>query len=315
MQILINFTVFTSFNLKMFSATLVSSTKLIFLCEIMLINQHTKLTLLQRPTIIASAAAAAAAASTSTSFSSPALCEPAATFNEKALRNSLADLIDSDAEKRNDGTSLCGTFVRLAWHSAGTYAKSDNSGGSTGGRMRFGPEKAWGANAGLTMAREALEPIKKDHPEVSYGDLYTLAGVVAVENAAGPTIPWRKGRKDECCGKASPPDGRLPDADKGCPAATITHIREIFNRMGFNDREMVALIGAHALGRCHEDASGFWGPWTNAENTMSNEYFRLLVDETWTIKKTHKGKKWTGPEQYEDKSGDLVSGAKRSEAK
>lgn len=172
--------------------------------------------------------------------------------------------------------------------------------------MRFGPEKAWGANAGLTMAREALEPIKKDHPEVSYGDLYTLAGVVAVENAAGPTIPWRKGRKDECCGKASPPDGRLPDADKGCPAATITHIREIFNRMGFNDREMVALIGAHALGRCHEDASGFWGPWTNAENTMSNEYFRLLVDETWTIKKTHKGKKWTGPEQYEDKSGDLM---------
>jgi catalase (peroxidase I) len=48
--------------------------------------------------------------------------------------------------------------------------------------------------------------------------------------------------------------------------------------IGFDDREIVALSGAHALGRCHEDASGYWGPWTRAESTFSNEYFRLLVD-------------------------------------
>ena len=76
--------------------------------------------------------------------------------------------------------------------------------------------------------------------------------------------------------------------------------------MGFNDREMVALCGAHALGRCHTDASGYWGPWTNAETTFSNEYFRLLVEEDWTLKKTHKGKPWTGPIQYEDKTGNLM---------
>lgn len=52
------------------------------------------------------------------------------------------------------------------------------------------------------------------------------------------------------------PDGRLPDADKGAD-----HIRNIFYRMGFNDEEIVALSGAHALGRCHTDRSGFDGPW------------------------------------------------------
>lgn len=51
-------------------------------------------------------------------------------------------------------------------------------------------------------------------------------------------------------------EGRLPDADKGSIGATIQHIRDIFGRMGFSDREMVALIGAHAVGRCHTEASG-----------------------------------------------------------
>ena len=54
----------------------------------------------------------------------------------------------------------------------------------------------------------------------------------------------------------------------------------------FDDRGIVALSGAHAVGRCHTDRSGFWGPWTHAESTMSNEYFRLLFEEKWTPKKT-----------------------------
>jgi len=76
--------------------------------------------------------------------------------------------------------------------------------------------------------------------------------------------------------------------------------------MGFNDREIVALIGAHSVGRCHENASGFWGPWTRAETTFSNEFFRLLIEEPWTLKTTHKGKKWTGPQQFESKDGTLM---------
>lgn len=76
--------------------------------------------------------------------------------------------------------------------------------------------------------------------------------------------------------------------------------------MGFNDREIVALLGAHAVGRCHTEASGFWGPWNFSETTFSNEYFRLLLEEKWTVKKTHLGKPWTGPMQYEDKTGQLM---------
>lgn len=223
-----------------------------------------------------------------------------------SVRSSIAELIDKDAEKRDDGTSLIGTFVRLAWHCSGTYDKSDNSGGSDGARMRYHPEMNWGANAGLDIARAALEPIKDKYPELSYSDLYTLAGVVAVEESGGPTIPFRLGRKDMDSGDTSPPDGRLPDADKGCKHATIKHVRDIFYRMGFNDRDIVALLGAHALGRCHTDASGYWGPWTFAENTFSNEYFRLLIEERWSPKLTHNGKVWDGPDQYEDATGKLM---------
>ena len=214
------------------------------------------------------------------------------------MKTDIANLIEKDAENRGDGTSLTGTFVRLAWHCSGSYSKVDNSGGSNGARMRFHPEADWGANAGLAIARDALEPIKAKYPGLSYADLYTLSGVVAVEEAGGPTIPFRLGRTDFEDGSTSPPDGRLPDADKGSSKMTIQHIRDIFHRMGFNDREIVALLGAHALGRCHTDASGYWGPWTFAENTMSNEYFRLLVETRWSPKVTHNGKPWSGPDQY-----------------
>ena len=102
------------------------------------------------------------------------------------------------------------------------------------------------------------------------------------------------------------PDGRLPDADKGCPVATTGHLRDIFGRMGFTDREIVALSGAHSIGRCHTDSSGYWGPWSNAETTFSNEYFRLLLEEKWTLKRTHEGKPWTGPAQFESPDGKLM---------
>ena len=71
---------------------------------------------------------------------------------------------------------------------------------------------------------------------------------------------------------------------------------QIFYRMGFNDQEIVALSGAHALGRCHRDRSGFDGPWTFSPVTVSNEYFRLLLEEKWVWRK------WDGPKQLQDKT-------------
>ena len=66
--------------------------------------------------------------------------------------------------------------------------------------------------------------------------------------------------------------------------------------MGFNDQEMVALSGAHALGRCHADRSGFDGPWTFSPTVLTNDYYRLLMEEKWGWRR------WGGPKQYEDKS-------------
>lgn len=104
----------------------------------------------------------------------------------------------------------------------------------------------------------------------------------------GPVIPFRPGRQDRDAA-ACTPDGRLPDAAKGTP-----HLRDIFYRMGFNDQEIVALAGAHALGRCHTDRSGFDGPWTFSPTVLTNDYYRLLLEEKWQLRK------WDGPKQYED---------------
>ena len=220
--------------------------------------------------------------------------EVATSTLEPLVRASIVELMEKDAEQRDDGTSVAGTLIRLAWHSCGTYQQSDNSGGSNGAKMRFAPEAKYGTNAGLDKARALLEPIKAQHPTLSYADLYTLAGVVAVEEAGGPKIPFALGRVDDVDGSKSDPKDRLPNADMGSRKSTLDHIKQVFARMGLTPQEMVALLGAHAMGRCHTDASGFWGPWTNAETTFSNEYFRLLVEERWSPKYTHNGKVWTG---------------------
>jgi len=228
-----------------------------------------------------------------------------APVNWDAVRKDICNVIASEDERRGDGTGIGPTFVRLAWHASGTYSKYDKTGGSNGSYMRYNPECNWGANAGLGIARALLDPVKAKHPGLSYADLWVFASKVAIEEMGGPTIPFTPGRTDDHKG-TTVPDGRLPDADKGNPKDTISHIRAVFEKYGFGDEGLVALSGAHALGRCHEDASGYWGPWTNAETTFSNEYYRLLLEEKWTLKKTHKGKTWTGPEQYENPDGTLM---------
>jgi cytochrome c peroxidase len=212
-----------------------------------------------------------------------------------AVREDIKKAMDSNP-KYDDG-SYGPVLIRLAWHAAGTFSKDDVKcpGGSDGSTMRFSPESAHGANAGLAVARDLLEDIKKKHPGISYADLWSLAGVVAIDQMGGPTINWRPGRIDKADSSHCTPDGRLPDAGKG-PA----HIREVFYRMGLTDREIVALLGAHAVGRCHTDRSGFSGPWTNSPTVFSNDFFVQLVNNTWTKKK------WTGPEQFEDPSGKLM---------
>jgi cytochrome c peroxidase len=189
--------------------------------------------------------------------SSPIFAAPASAvgIDYTAVRSDIGAVIAKD---KNKGPTL----LRLAWHSSGTYDKMQKDGGSGGGSIRFDEELAHGANAGLKKAVGWMEPIAKKH-KISHADLYTLAGVVAIESAGGPSIPWRAGRVDAMDPKTSvTPDGRLPAADKGNPMATAQGLRDVFYRMGFGDQEIVALAGAHALGRCHADASGYVGPWS-----------------------------------------------------
>ena len=160
--------------------------------------------------------------------------------------------------------------------------------------MRFAPEGDHGANAGLKHARDFLEPVKAKFPWITYSDLWTLAGVCALQEMQGPVIPWRPGRQDRDAA-ACTPDGRLPDAAQGSK-----HLRDIFYRMGFNDQEIVALAGAHALGRCHTDRSGFDGPWTFSPTVLTNDYYNLLLNEKWSLRK------WDGPKQYQDGSKSLM---------
>eukprot|EP00884_Botryococcus_braunii_P006619 jgi/Botrbrau1/15959/Bobra.0340s0007.1 len=224
--------------------------------------------------------------------SQPAVAGATLVGDYNAVKKAIADRLDAD---NYDDGSYGPVLVRLAWHCAGTYDAKTNTGGSNGATMRFAPESDHGANAGLHVAREFLEPVKKQFPWISYADLYTLAGVTAVEEMGGPEIPWRPGRSDAAGPESCPPDGRLPDASKNA-----RHIRDIFNRMGFNDQEIVALSGAHTLGRCHADRSGYVNPWTNAPTTFSNLYFVELVNNKW------KKKSWKGPLQYEDPTGTLM---------
>ncbi|CAJ0646669.1 15295_t:CDS:2, partial [Entrophospora sp. SA101] len=167
-------------------------------------------------------------------------------------------------------------------HDNSSLQEETNTGGSNGATMRFSPESHHGANLGLQLARDKLEEVKKKNPEISYSDLWSLAAVVAIQEMGGPIVPWIP--------------GRLPDATKD-----TDHLRDIFYRMGFDDREIVALSGAHALGRCHPDRSGFDGPWTFSPTTVTNGFYKELLEKKWVEKK------WKGPKQYIDKeTGNLM---------
>ena len=158
------------------------------------------------------------------------------------LADDIRALIASAGPKYDDG-SYGPLFIRLAWHCAGSYSKYDKTGGSQGAGMRFPPESQHGGNAGLHLARNLLEPIKKKYPGLTYADLYTLAGMrklfdvlwclilcpgtVAIAELNGPRAKWRPGRVDFAEAPNQPtPDGRLPDAAQGA-----AHVRAVFYRM------------------------------------------------------------------------------------
>lgn len=203
----------------------------------------------------------------------------------------LQGLIDELTELVS--TKNCGPIlVRLSWHDAGVYSMGALTGGCPNAAMRFtdAGEGTFGANAGLPdVALGLLQPITEKYANsgfISNADLWALAANVAIKVMGGPDIPTRFGRVDATDSSASVESqaGRLPDGDKG-----VDHLRDIFCPKGFDDKDIVALSGAHTVGRCHVDRSGFDGPWTENPLQFDNSYFRDLLTKTYEPETTEKG--------------------------
>ena len=172
-------------------------------------------------------------------------------------------------------------LVRLAWHDAGTYDSKSKTGGPRAAQRFEMGESLHEANNGLEIARNLLQPlVDKYSPSIiSIADLWALAGNLAIKVSGGPDIPFRFGRVDIKDPSKCVEDGRLPDAKQG-----ISHVRNVLNRIGFvNDKYIVALSGAHTLGSCHSDRSGFEGPWTQNPYKFDNSYFKDLINKKWII--------------------------------
>jgi len=169
-------------------------------------------------------------------------------------------------------TKNCGPIlIRLSWHDAGVFSDGELKGGCPNAAMRFtdGGEGTFGANAGLPdVALGVLAPITAKYVPtlISHADLWALAANVAIRLMGGPDIKTRFGRKDAESSQESveSQEGRLPDADKG-----IDHLRDIFYPKGFDDAAIVALSGAHTVGRCYLERSGFDGFWTEDPSNLT----------------------------------------------
>jgi len=210
----------------------------------------------------------------------------------EALEGELLKLMKRPAY--DDGT-LGPIFIRLAWHSSGTYDAATKTGGSNGATMRYKVEGDDPENAGLDIARNFLNDVKEKFPAVSYSDLWIFAAYVFLRSSNGPDIKFVPGRKDATEDKAIAP-GRLPVAEYGvCPGVdaigrvngwerNAKHVREVFYRQGFNDKDIVALLcGGHVYGRCHTERSGYNGAWIKEPWKFSNEYADDMINDRWVV--------------------------------
>ena len=212
--------------------------------------------------------------------------EAFAGLNYDGLKSDLLALMtDSQEWWPADWGHYGGLFIRLAWHSAGTYRISDGRGGSGHGNQRFAPLNSWPDNTNLDKARRLLWPIKRRYGnQISWADLIVLAGTVALESmgfatlgfAAGRTDIWQPeedvywGRETTWNGdERHAADGGLdqplaavemgliyvnPEGPHGNPdpVASGRDVRDTFARMGMTMEETVALVaGGHTFGKCH----------------------------------------------------------------
>ena len=203
----------------------------------------------------------------------------------KAVKKDIAKVLKtSQAWWPSDYGNYGPFFIRMAWHSAGTYRIGDGRGGAGGGQQRFEPLNSWPDNANLDKARRLLWPIKQKYGKsISWADLMVLTGNVALETMGFKTYGFGGGRQDQWqadmvywgsekkwMADDRHKDGKLngsplaavqmgliyvnPEGPGGVPdpKAAAKDIRDAFGRMAMNDEEIVALIaGGHTFGKAH----------------------------------------------------------------
>ncbi|MBC7246307.1 MAG: catalase/peroxidase HPI [Actinobacteria bacterium] len=212
--------------------------------------------------------------------------EEFAKLDFHALKRDLYALMtDSQDWWPADWGHYGGLFIRMAWHSAGTYRIGDGRGGASTGNQRLAPVNSWPDNANLDKARRLLWPIKKKYGrKISWADLMILAGNCALESMGFKTFGFGGGREDvwepeediywgseetwlgdERHGEGEELENPLAAVQMGLiyvnpegpggkpdPVASGRDVRETFARMGMNDEETVALVaGGHTFGKCH----------------------------------------------------------------
>lgn len=186
-------------------------------------------------------------------------------FKPSRLRSLKKELSHCEEDLRSiiEKTKCNPILLRLAWSDAASYISTKHiwpDCGGVNGSIRFKNELNLKYNKGLQKAITLLEKIKEKYPNVSWADLIQMGGATAVEMAGGPRVNMLYGRKD--CAESSGYQAKVQNCPAACPpfpdasSSADIHIRNVFYRLGFTNRETVALLGGHTIGRAFSDRTG-----------------------------------------------------------